>query len=68
MKQKFLGQNVLRLLALVLCIVMCFTLGACGDNSASSELAVGDNDEYVGFDNINVGDNTQNDTSNKIRR
>ena len=63
MKQKFSKQNVLRLLALAICIVMCFTLGACGNNSASSELVIGDNDEYVGFDSINVGDAAQNNTS-----
>lgn len=64
MKQNFSKQNVLRLLALALCIVMCFTLGACGNSSAASELTVGDSDEYVGFDEMNVGDSTQGNTSN----
>ena len=56
MKQQIFKQNILRVLALCLCIVMCFTLGACGSKENTSELTIGDGDDYEGIGDLTVGD------------
>ena len=60
MKQRNFKQNILRILVLCLCIVMCFTLGACGGKNNTSELTIGDGDDYEGIGDLTVGDDTGN--------
>lgn len=63
MKQRNFKQNILRVLALCLCVVMCFTLGACGSENNTSELVIGDGEEYEGIGGLEGGEVTGNDAA-----
>lgn len=63
MKKMNLKQSILRLLAVVLCVAICFTLGACGGDKPESDITVGDGDEYVDLGEMTVGDGTKDNNT-----
>lgn len=60
MKQQNFKTIFKRGIALVLSVVLCFALCACGDKGGSSELTIGDGDDYAGLGEMAVGDATGN--------
>lgn len=60
MKQQNFKTIFKRGMALILSVVLCFALCACGDKGGSSELTIGDGDDYAGLGEMAVGDATGN--------
>ena len=55
MKGQILRGNIFRVIALMLCVVMCFALCACDNSSTTtSEIIIGDDDEYEGVGDVTI--------------
>ena len=54
MKQKLFRKNILRLISMLLCIFICLAVVACGEKEPSSDITVGDNEEYEGIGDITM--------------
>lgn len=66
-------KRILRVMALLMVAVFCFSLTACGKNGTSSEIVIGDDDDYEGVDNVAINGgqddgngNTTDDDDNSI--
>ena len=68
MKKENLSRIFLRVMCITLTVIMCLALGACGEKSTSSEITIGDNEEYEGIDATVGGDTVSKTTSTSSKK